>query len=173
MRFALLLTALALPVWASDAGDSDPGRAAVGTLKKSLKEALVTALKTSPEAAIEVCATQAPVLAAKAAPAGVEVGRSALKLRSPANAPRPWVAEAMKTLAASAEDGKSLTVELPNGKRGYVETIVTQPMCLTCHGAAVSEPVARALKARYPTDKAMGFAPGAFRGVFWAESAVK
>ena len=173
MKLGLLLATLALTAWAGAPADLEKGRAAVGTLKKSLKEALVAALKTSPEAAIEVCATQAPILAAGASTSEVEVGRSALKLRNPANAPRPWVADAMKTLASRPEDGKGLVVALPNGKRGYVETIVTHPMCLTCHGAKVSDPVAKTLAARYPADKATGFVPGDFRGVFWAEISPK
>ena len=169
-------TLLIAMVLLADAGGSDPkvaaaekGRAATATLKKSLKEALVTALKTSPEAAIEVCAVQAPALAAQASSKDVVVGRSAVALRNSANAPRPWVAEAMKQLAARPMDGESRVIELENGKVGYVETIVTQKMCLTCHGTQLAPPVAKALKARYPADRATGFKEGDFRGVVWAE----
>lgn len=147
----------------------DQARAAIGPFKKALKEALVAALKTSPEAAIDVCAVQAPALAAGASTAQVVVGRSALKLRSPANAPRPWVADAMKTLSAKPTDGASVVVDLGKGKFGYAETILAQPMCLTCHGTALTAPVTKALGSKYPKDQATGLKEGDFRGVFWAE----
>ena len=167
---SILWVLTATAVWAAEPNlAAEKARAAVGPFKKSLKEALVAALAKSPEAAIEVCATQAPALAARASTPGVTVGRSALKLRSPANAPRPWVADAMKTLAVKPQDGQSVLVDLGKGKSGYAETIVIQPMCLTCHGKSVAAPVAAAVRARYPTDQAVGFDLGEFRGVFWAE----
>jgi hypothetical protein len=174
MRAALLIPIALLASSAAVAAEpraaaTEKARAAVGALKKSLKEALVTALKTGPEAAIEVCAAQAPVLASKASTGGVVVGRSALKLRNPANAPAPWVGDALKKLAAKPVDGESLVVDLGKGKFGYAETVLTQPMCLTCHGPAVAAPVAKLLAARYPADQALGFNAGDFRGVFWAE----
>ena len=52
---------------------------------------------------------------------------------------------------------------------GYVEPIVAQPLCLTCHGKAISEATRAALAERYPDDKATGFEKGDLRGLFWVE----
>lgn len=150
---------------------TDRARGALAPFKKALKEALVAALKVSPEAAITVCAAQAPALAAAASTGGVTLGRSSPRLRSPANAPRPWVVNAMKVLSAKPADGASEQVDLGEGRIGYAETILIQPMCLTCHGKTPAPAVAKALAAKYPKDEAVGYAEGDFRGVFWAEVA--
>ena len=52
---------------------------------------------------------------------------------------------------------------------GYVEPIVTQPMCIACHGETLSPAVADAIGRLYPEDRATGFAAGDLRGVFWVE----
>ena len=50
---------------------------------------------------------------------------------------------------------------------GYVEPIVTQPLCLTCHGDVQDPALAARIKDEYPEDEATGFQPGDLRGVFW------
>ena len=62
-----------------------------------------------------------------------------------------------------------VAVRLENGRIGYVEPIFLQPMCTTCHGDSLSEPVARQIAELYPEDAATGFKEGDLRGVFWAE----
>jgi hypothetical protein len=152
----------------------DRARAVLGPFKASLKATLTSALAQGPVAAIEACAVSAPGLAAAAAHDGVTVGRSAVKLRNPVNAPPAWVVAPMAELAAAPpKEGDHRVVALPDGGTGYVETILVGEPCVKCHGAeaAVSPEVRGLLKQRYPADQATGFAQGQFRGVFWAQVA--
>lgn len=160
----------ARPPEGPDAAVVARARAALGPFKKELKETLTKALEQSPEAAIEVCAKKAPDIARAHSRDGVVVGRSALKLRNPANAPPAWLGPVMEELARlpSATEGSKL-VTLPDGRRGYAEPIWTGDQCVLCHGAAVPPALDAKLKAAYPRDAARGFKPGDFRGVFWAE----
>lgn len=161
---ALLLAALL------STAPADEAKAALAPFKKSLMETLLTALKTSPEAALEVCSVRAPQLAKEASTAHVTVGRSAFKLRNVKNAPPAWLAPVMAELAKEKPGTQtSRTVALPGGGTGYAEPIWTGAVCLTCHGKNVAPALDAKLKQLYPADTARGFAEGDFRGVFWAE----
>lgn len=54
----------------------------------------------------------------------------------------------------------------PDGGTRYMRAIVLQPLCATCHGATLAPPVAEAVAARYPDDRAVGFEVGELRGAF-------
>jgi hypothetical protein len=56
---------------------------------------------------------------------------------------------------------------------GVLLPIVIGSACLDCHGpAATLRPkVKDALAARYPADRAVGYAVGDFRGFLWVEAA--
>jgi hypothetical protein len=148
----------------------DDARAALGPFKKTLKETLLKALETSPEAAIEVCSVRAPELARAASTPTVTVGRSAFKLRNPKNAAPAWLPPLMAELAKEKSGSEaSRTVTLPDGRVGYAEPIWVAAPCLVCHGKSLAPGVDAKLAATYPNDTARGFELGAFRGVFWAE----
>ncbi len=148
----------------------EQAKGAVNPFKKTLKETLLKALETSPEAAIEVCRSRAPELAKASSTASVTVGRSAFKLRNPANAPKPWLEKAMLELSKEKSGTEtSRVVTLPDGVVGYAEPIWTAAPCLVCHGKTVAPGLEAKLKATYPNDAALGFELGDFRGVFWAE----
>lgn len=166
----LLVLAVATSQAAPPKAQVERARKAVGPFKKELKETLMAAMKESPVKAIDVCAKEAPRMAADASKGGVTVGRSAFKLRNPGNAPKPWVQAAMEDLAkATPGSDASKAVRLPGGRTGYAEAIWVQAPCLVCHGAALAPAVDEALEARYPDDVARGYTEGDFRGVFWAE----
>lgn len=169
----MITTVLVVSLFAADPA-VDPSveraRTAVNPFKGALKDALMKALETSPEAAIEVCTKRAPELAKEASKDGVTVGRSAFKLRNEANAPKPWVTDAMKELSKEKSNTPAFrVVKLKDGRVGYAEAIWTGAMCLACHGEKIAKPVEDKLKAAYPKDAARGFKEGDFRGVFWAE----
>lgn len=148
----------------------EQAKSVVNPFKKTLKETLLKSLETSPEAAIDVCSKRAPELAKDASTATVTVGRTALKLRNPANAPKPWLEKAMAELATEKTGTEAQrVVTLPDGTVGYAEAIWTAAPCLVCHGKTVAPGLAAKLKAAYPKDTATGFSEGDFRGVFWAE----
>jgi hypothetical protein len=48
----------------------------------------------------------------------------------------------------------------------FMKAITTQPLCLTCHGEAISPEVAAKLSELYPDDRATGFREGDLRGAF-------
>jgi hypothetical protein len=162
--FALLLLLAAPP----DARARD----ALGPFKKELKAALTQALATSPEAAIDVCAKKAPELARAHSKHGVKVGRSALKLRNPSDAPAPWLKPVMEELAKVPRgQPASKLVKLTGGGHGYAEAVYIDAPCLVCHGKVIAPQIAAKLEQHYPKDEATGFELGDFRGVFWAETA--
>ena len=148
--------------------------AAITPFKQQLSAALTKALQQGgPLQAIEVCAETAPRLAAQASSEQTQVGRSALRLRNPSNAPREWLKPLLADLAKlDSAQGAQRVAKLSNGRYGYAEAIVLQPQCALCHGTSVAAPIAEAIRARYPNDQAMGFEPGQLRGVFWAELAL-
>lgn len=120
-----------------------------------------------PAAAIDVCAEDAPGIAAEVAEEfGVRIGRTSFKLRNPANAPPAWVEPAVL-----ARRGDPARFRSGDGTIGVLEPIMVMPTCLGCHGDAdrLAPGVAEAVAARYPEDRATGFAAGDLRGWFWIE----
>lgn len=173
----LILSALlvALPA-VSPAADAKPdarvekARQALAPFKKNLKEALTAALPKGPEAAVAVCNTEAPQIAAKLSTGGVALGRATDKPRNPKNAPADWMRPLMDELAkAPKADGAFAARTLADGRLAYAEPIYVQPLCLTCHGdpAGLAPGVKKILAEKYPDDRATGYKEGDFRGIFW------
>ncbi len=135
--------------------------------KKQLMGTLQSALKESPEAAIMACQQQAPHIPGQAAPAGMEVGRASHKARNPDNQPNNWQQEWIDYYLSHAEDRVGKRFRLQDGRMAYVEPIVMQPMCLTCHGSNISDSVQTLVDKHYPHDQATGFSTGELRGIFW------
>jgi hypothetical protein len=150
------------------------GAALVGELKKSLLQAVTAAMGQGVPAAVEACAAQAPVLTAAVAREGAVVGRATDKPRNPQNAASGWQAEALAHFAKLKRSGTPLQGQafvraLPDGRIAYAEPLVIQELCVSCHGAAIAPEVTAVIAAKYPTDRATGYAVGDLRGVAWAE----
>ncbi len=149
----------------------EAGRAFQTALQARLAAAMA---QGGPPAAIDVCSKDAPRIAAEtSASAGVKLGRTSERLRSPANAPPAWtVAPLAAASAHKAADAKPLAVDL-GGSVGVLLPIPVGSACLACHGpaASLSPAVKEALAARYPADRATGYAEGDFRGFLWVEAA--
>jgi hypothetical protein len=137
--------------------------------KSELMQALSAGMQEGPAAAIEVCSRQAPAIARKLSVDGVRMGRSSHKLRNPNNAPPGWLAPILDGYAAGDTALEPQAVTIDAGRHGYVEPIVTQPMCLTCHGTDIDSEIRAQLDENYPADRATGFEAGDLRGVFWVE----
>ncbi len=177
---ALSLFALAAcgesPAAQPDPADIEAARAATKALETDLKAELVAAMSEGgPIAAIDVCNEKAPEIAdSVSGETGMETGRTALRLRNPANAPDAFEQRVLKTFAAAIENGRDLSllevaevIETDEGKTfRYMRPIMTGAPCLACHGTAISEEVKTAILARYPDDAATGFAEGEMRGAF-------
>lgn len=154
--------------------DAERAQAAMNDLGSRLKTALVAKMQAEgPVAAVGFCHEEAPLIAAAvSAERGLKVGRTAVRHRSPANAPTAWQEQ---VLAGFAEEAK----EKPAGSLSWVSRegrvyrqtrgIATEAPCLTCHGSNIAEPVRAAIAAAYPDDQATGFAEGDLRGMFWVE----
>src|SRR5690606_12439075 len=96
----------------------------------------------------------------------VAAGRTGDRLRSAANAPRPWAAPLIKTHAGrQARDVDGFVVDLGESI-GVLRPIAHQPICTPCHGPTdrLDPRVRDILRVRYPTDRATGFRDGEIRG---------
>lgn len=155
--------------------DVTRAQAAMGDLGKRLKGALMAKMQAEgPIAAVDFCHVEAPkIAAAVSAEHGVAVGRTAVRLRSPANAPEPWQAAVLKTFqqqaGAGTPPGELAHVEREGGALRIARGIALEAPCQTCHGTRIAEPIRGAVAERYPDDAATGFSEGDLRGVIWAE----
>lgn len=169
----LALVALAFGFCASpargDDADTARGAALLKPFKQELQQALRGGLEQGAEQAISVCKDKAPAIAARLSTDGIVVGRSSHKLRNPENAPPDWVTPVLTGYLQGQADLEPAAVALPDQRVGYVEPIVMQPLCLTCHGEVLAPDIAERVAAAYPQDAATGFEVGDLRGVFWVE----
>jgi hypothetical protein len=181
-RFILPLLPLALSLQYS-VGLADTTEADISAAKTAIQElaaSLQTELKSAmqaggPVAAIGVCHTQAiPITQKVSAEKGLQVGRVSLRNRNPANMPNQWqtaVLEDFERQKAAGKDAGSLawseTVNVDGGKEfRFMKAIPTGPVCLACHGTALSPEVSGLLAELYPQDRATGYNQGDIRGAF-------
>ncbi len=181
-RIAAALAVLSLIAGPARAADIDPAqvakaRAAVKVLGEGLKAQLMAAMKSGgPIAAMGVCKEIAPALAAQAgAERGLKIGRTALRVRNPANAPDAWERQVLEDFLAKTKAGANpATLEYAESVPQADGTLVFRYMkaipmaaepCLTCHGNPEPELKAEILRL-YPQDQATGFKPGQLRGAF-------
>lgn len=176
---AVLLAGCAgLPSAEKQAQMAAESRAIAAEMGKTLGGELKAAMEAGgPQNAIGVCKERAPAIAKAAAErTGMSIKRVSTKNRNPKAVPDAWEAAAIasfeKRLAAGekAETLETYTVEQQGDARTfrYAKALVTQSMCLNCHGApeTLSEPVKARLASDYPDDKAVGYAAGMVRGIF-------
>jgi hypothetical protein len=100
---------------------------------------------------------------------GLAEGPASHKLRNPDNTAPDWVSPIMQTFLDDPSSREPLAVGLADNRWGYVEPIMLQPLCLTCHGSELAPGVAEQISELYPEDHAIGFEAGDLRGVFWLE----
>ena len=165
------LLVLAFAAATTQAQDAELARGAELLLpfKKDLQQALKGGLAEGPAAAIQVCRVKAPGIADALSVDGLRMGRSSHKLRNPDNTAPDWVGPIIQAYLDDASSRAPRAVELAGNRWGYVEPIVTQPLCLTCHGSELAPEVAAQIAELYPEDDATGFDAGDLRGVFWLE----
>ncbi len=147
----------------------------VKAFMKELKGTLVPTMKEKgPAAAIDVCHKKAGEITAKYNKEGWKVGRTALKLRNPKNAPDAWERATLemfeKKIAEGADPKKLAKFEIveQDGKKvfRFMKAIPVGKPCLTCHGGKVDPALYEKIKSYYPEDKAIGFELGQLRGAF-------
>jgi len=140
----------------------------MGVLSDTLEE-------EGPEAAVYVCSEIAPEAAQRISKeTGYEVGRTALKVRNPENAPDAWEKKVLEEFGSKAAKGqKPETLEYIEVVREgehrvlrYMKAIPTGGPCVTCHGSDVETGLLETIQAQYPQDQATGFKEGDLRGAF-------
>lgn len=152
-------------------------RATAAALGKALKGQLQAALKSGgPADALDVCKLTAPAIAKDLSEsyAGT-VGRTALKVRNPANAPDDFETAVLLKFVKAAQAGgdptqlEQATIVTENGNRvfRYMKAIpmATKP-CAACHGENIAPDLREKIQQLYPDDQAVGFKPGEIRGAF-------
>ena len=173
MRY--LMMAVALSAGSVQAAEVDvltaEARQQTQALGQSLMKTLKQGIKSSgPVEAIGLCNVQAPAIASQLSQGGWQVGRTALKIRNPGNAPDEWETETLKSFDARIKAGESPQMMeatlLSDNEFRYMKAIPTKPLCVTCHGAELTEPVKARLSELYPDDAATGFNVGELRGAF-------
>jgi hypothetical protein len=147
----------------------DKGAEILLPFKRQLQQALKTGMADGPVAAVNICHLQAPAIAESFNAKNIYVGRSSHRLRNPANAPAPWMSALINNYLDAPEQRQPVALRLESGRIGYAEPILTQAVCLTCHGENIAPEVKVQLAELYPADRATGFQVGELRGVFWAE----
>jgi len=169
-KHLLCLLTAAIPL-SSGASERDMVRGAeiLQPFKQQLQRALREGLARGPAEAIAACRTKAPEIAAALSEGGIRVGRASHRLRNPANAPPEWVEPLLDAYRDDPSARAGRAVALDGRRRGYVEPIFAQALCLTCHGESLSESISSRLSELYPEDRAVGYQIGDLRGVFWVE----
>jgi hypothetical protein len=178
----LLMGALLSPLIASGADEAmwpewvGKSRELSTQLGKELKVELGAAIeKGGPVAAIDVCRSRAPAIAARlSAESGARVGRTALKVRNSGNAPDDLERAVLEQFAGDLASGRvegpleaAFEIKREGGiERHYLRAIPTEALCLTCHGETLATELAAAIAREYPNDQATGFKLGELRGAF-------
>jgi hypothetical protein len=143
-----------------------------GELKGELSRAMS---EGGPVAAVSVCKSRAPEIAAGlSARSGAVVGRTALRVRNPANAPDDLQRAVLEQFSGELASGKfegplEAAFEINRGgqvERRYMRAIPMDALCLACHGPALAPDLAAVIERDYPDDQATGFEQGQLRGAF-------
>ncbi len=157
------------PGWVVDA------RQGAQALGGRLKQALTGAIEQDGlVAAVEVCQIQAPTIADGVSTESMHVGRTALRVRNPANAADAWERRVLEDFERQMASGKdpagieAFAIRQVDGQRQghWMGAIPTGGLCLSCHGSSLDPELQQTIDQRYPQDRATGFEPGSLRGAF-------
>jgi hypothetical protein len=140
-----------------------------GRLMEALFGELTAALKAGPpEKALHVCGEKAQEIGRTIQKeVGVSVRRVTLKTRNPLNTPDDYEREWLEKAAASdspQEDAAVVKTADGGYELRYLRPLRIAKLCTQCHGEELSPAVRDAISSRYPSDRAVGYKPGDFRG---------
>lgn len=180
MKLHLLITTTLLgsTLLLASQTSKEEGIGYIKILGKTLKTQLKSHLKADPtgKSAMAFCATQAQTLTDEVnakLPKGVSVRRTSLKTRNPLNIPDETDKKIMKAyeeaMAQKTFNPKDIrVVEVGDTTRVY-KPLVTNGVCLKCHGTNIDSSIQKQITTHYPKDSAVGFKAGALRGVIVAQ----
>jgi hypothetical protein len=147
---------------------------ALDTLGKTLKGRLQAEMSANGLlAAANVCADEAQALTAQVkAETGVDVGRTSLKLRNPANAGPDWATAWLTELGDVPAAQVTPSSEIAGDTARILRPLAADPSCLMCHGTTRPPELQAFLDERYPQDQAVDYAAGDLRGAMWASAPI-
>lgn len=165
---ALLMAACDAPPPEPSPQDIRDARQAAMTLDSRLHREILSRLETDGETATYLGYRRIvpEMTAAIGEEMGVELKRTAFRVRNRANAADDWEVEKLEALEFSIEAGLnpqllefSEVVEEDDGSRVFrwIRPIVMSEGCLACHGDLVSTEVLDMLALEYPDDEATGY----------------
>ena len=160
------------------AAEVESARGIASALVNQLGQALKTSITNDgPVAAVGVCKDVAPSIAASLSNQhGAQVKRVGTRVRNPnAGVPNSWQKEALSEFDSRLAQGEKpadieywRVVDGAQGKRElrFAKAIVTQQLCVTCHGKPedIPAPLLEKIRAEYPQDEAIGYRVGQLRG---------
>ena len=181
LLISTVLLSLALTTQASDQGldsFSEHSQQQIKSLAGALKQTLVASMQAGgPAAAVETCNLQAAAITAGInLDAELQIKRTSLKYRNPANQPDSWERDVLAKFSELAASGVAVSQLVhkektqKDGQTAYrlMRAIPVGPACLTCHGSDTEIPamVSHHIQKYYPQDQATGYALGDIRGAF-------
>jgi hypothetical protein len=122
--------------------------------------------------AVVFCKAEAGTLTGTYASGAVEISRTSLRYRNPANKPDSLseiVLRAMQDSMDRASVPKPFLQQTPDGVVHYYKPIMVQAMCLACHGSVpghVQPDVLAKIDSLYPGDLARNYQEGQLRGAW-------
>ncbi|HAV87224.1 Tll0287-like domain-containing protein [Stutzerimonas balearica] len=177
----IALSLLSAHLYAATPATDDPLRQEAASLIPPFQQQLLATVKQAmasggPTEAVKSCHLLAPVIASEHSREPWRVGRTALRLRNPDNAPDAWerkVLEQFEQRAAAGEPLEQLNHgEVIGNEYRYMQAIGTGEPCLACHGTAVKPELVSLISRYYPDDQARGFSQGDLRGAFTLRKAL-
>jgi hypothetical protein len=180
---ASLLKVLAAEVGGQAGRRMAEGKKVVGEAFQLLSGQLMGAMaKGGPIHAIDFCSTRALALTAAVGSSNrVVLHRVTHAPRNPANAADPLEQQLITQFQAEIRFGTNqppvppapvLRTNAAGATVFYAPIVLSNPLCLQCHGTPGREIVtatAEAIGQRYPKDRAIGFRPGDIRGLWKVE----
>lgn len=144
--------------------------------KAQLGKNLMNAIQTQgTEAALEFCSVRAiPLTDSMAIALNAKVKRVSDKNRNPNNAANEVELNYINLVKKQLLDGETVKPQMQNinGKHVGYYPILTNQMCLQCHGKPdeqVKPATLAKINAKYPNDKAMGYGENELRGIWVIE----
>lgn len=151
----------------------DQARAIVKQFAQQLKPKLIQIMQADgPVAAIQVCATEAPLMAANLSQqTGWQIKRVSLKARNQTTAiPDDWERQVLKSFDKSAANNaptQPLFAERQSDREyRFMQAQPVEALCLHCHGSNLTPSIKNVLAETYPNDIATGYHIGEIRGAF-------
>ncbi|NMC44827.1 MAG: DUF3365 domain-containing protein [candidate division Zixibacteria bacterium] len=147
----------------------------ITSFQKELTQELVKAMTAGgPENAIKVCAVKAPEIADRISQMpGIDIRRVSLQMRNPNIVPDRYEFDILRQFATTSHEeprvASVLVRDSGDVKRfRYMKEIKTGQLCLSCHGNpnGFSFALKKALRDKYPGDRAVGYRIGDSRGAF-------